>query len=268
VTAIFLVALAFPGTARADPTKQQCVEANDKAQDLRQTGKLRAARVELALCVALSCPGPVREDCAQRLTEVAAAQPRLVFAAKDAAGNDLEAVRVTIDGAPFAEKLDGTALDVDPGEHVFRFETAEGFSTEKTIVVREGEKRREERVRLGADRKPEGERGSSSGWTYSALGVGAVGLVVGTVFGVMALDTKSSLDSACGPTKTGCPQSLVDRLKSQAWGADIGLGVGVVGAVAGAVLLLTSQGPSTHASAAGIAPWIGVGSAGVVGRFR
>jgi hypothetical protein len=276
VTALILALLAFPGTARADPTKQECVEANEKGQDLRQTGKLRAAREQLALCVAATCPGPVREDCGQRLSEVAAAQPRIVFAAKDAAGNDLEAVRVTMDGVTFTEKLDGTALDVDPGEHVFRFETAAGVSTEKKIVVREGEKRRRESVTLGADgvsgpRLPALEGGSSNGWVYAAFGVGGVGLVVGTVFGVLALGTRSSLDSECGPSKTGCPQNDVSRLNTQAWGADIGLGMGVVGAVVGTVLLLTSPGSPTHGgpgNSAGIAPWIGVGSAGVVGRFR
>ena len=116
---------ASPAVA-ADPTKQECVAANESAQDLQRTGKLREARASLAVCTAASCPGAVREDCGQRLKEVEAALPRLVFAAKDALGHDLGAVRVTIDGEPLLDKLDGSSTTVDPGEHHFTFE-AEGF---------------------------------------------------------------------------------------------------------------------------------------------
>ena len=261
-----LVTLAFspPATARADPTKQECVTANDQAQDLRQAGKLHAARAALAVCIATACPGPVREDCAQRLVELDAAQPELVFSAKDAAGNDLDAVRVTVDGAPFADKLDGAAVDVDPGEHVFRFEAADGAATEKTLVVREGEKRRMVAVVLGL---PEGH-GSSTRWgAYAAFGTSGVGLVVGTVFGVMALGTKSSLDTACGSSRTGCPRGQVSTLSTQAWGADIGLGVAVAGAAVGTALLLLTHDTSSRRSA-GVFPWIGLTSAGIGGRFQ
>ena len=68
-----------PWSARAvEPTKLECIAANDAAQDLRRTGKLREAREKLALCVSTACPGPVREDCAQRLTEVDGVMPSIV----------------------------------------------------------------------------------------------------------------------------------------------------------------------------------------------
>jgi hypothetical protein len=260
---MILSTLVFSPAARAEPTKQECVAANDRAQDLRQAGKLRAARVELAVCIATACPGPVREDCAQRLSEIDAAQPRLVFSAKDAAGNDLDAVRVTVDGAPFADRLDGAAIDVDPGEHAFRFEAADGAAAEKTVVVREGEKRR--MVGVVLRRAP--EQGSSGWGAYAAFGAGGVGLVVGTVLGVMALSTKSSLDAACGPSRTGCPEGEVSTLSTRAWGADIGLGVAIVGAAAGTALLLVSHSPSSRRSAR-VFPWVGVMSGGVGGRFQ
>jgi hypothetical protein len=69
----FLIVLplltAVPAFA-ADPTKQQCVAADDAAQDLRQEGKLRAAREKLAICTSPACPALVREDCKQRIEEV------------------------------------------------------------------------------------------------------------------------------------------------------------------------------------------------------
>ena len=142
-----LIALGVlvPCYARAaEPNKLECIAANGSAQDLRRAGKLREAREKLAVCVSESCPGPVREDCAQRLAEVDQAMPSIVFEAKDGAGNDVASVTVTMDG----QRVDkpGMPVQADPGEHRFVFE-AEGMPrTEKTIVVREGERERHERV--------------------------------------------------------------------------------------------------------------------------
>src|SRR5580700_6433528 len=103
-TSLALLVSMPPCLARAaDPTKQECVAANDAAQDLRQSGKLRQAREKLAVCAAASCPGIVRDDCTQRLAEVDSAMPHIVFSARDPAGNDLVDVKVTIDGAPLAD---------------------------------------------------------------------------------------------------------------------------------------------------------------------
>lgn len=65
--------MLFAAPAAADtavPTKQECVAANEAAQDLRRAGKLRDARKKLELCVAEICPKAVREDCAQRLDDL------------------------------------------------------------------------------------------------------------------------------------------------------------------------------------------------------
>jgi hypothetical protein len=50
-------------TLAAGPTKDQCVDANEDAQDLRRAGALLEARTRLEVCVAPQCPGPVRDDC-------------------------------------------------------------------------------------------------------------------------------------------------------------------------------------------------------------
>src|SRR5476651_2121227 len=116
--------LAAPAVA-ADPTKDQCIDANETSQAMRKAEKLRDAEQRLLVCVAASCPGPVRDDCAQRLTEVRSVTPTIVFVVKDDADQDLGAVRVTMDGAPLVDKLDGTAIALNPGQHHFVFE-AEG----------------------------------------------------------------------------------------------------------------------------------------------
>jgi hypothetical protein len=136
--------------AAAEPTKQECVDANDSAQDLRRAGKLIEAREQLVLCASASCPGPVREDCAPRLEEVNKAMPTLVFEVRDVIGFEVKGVGVTMDGAWFSSTLDGTAFVINPGKHVFSFEV-DGFDRQdKTLVVREGVKDRRDVVVLRA----------------------------------------------------------------------------------------------------------------------
>jgi len=92
----------------AEPTKDQCIDANEKAQGMRKSEKLHAAEQTLLICVSASCPGPVRDDCAQRLTELRSVIPTVVFVVKDDADQDLSDVSVTMDDQPLASKLDGT----------------------------------------------------------------------------------------------------------------------------------------------------------------
>jgi hypothetical protein len=236
LSAVGLAVLLGPYPARAaEPTKQQCVEADDDAQDLRQSGKLRRAREKLAVCAAAACPAIVREDCVQRLVEVDAATPHVVFQAKDGAGNDLTDVQVTIDGAPLAERLDGASLKVDPGRHVFVF-TATGLpSVTKKLVLAEHDQGRREIIVLGpvqarplAAAPPSAPPPSpppppapvaSSSMSPLQLGglacggAGVAGLIVGSVFGVMTGSAWSAQKTDC-PSATNCPnhaQALSDH---------------------------------------------------------
>src|SRR5262245_48266678 len=93
-----------------------CVDANEKAQRLRDEGKIRAAREQLLICVRDVCPAPVKKDCAEGLEKLEAATSSVVLGAKDPQGRDVVQVKVTIDGQPLTEKLDGRPLVVDPGE--------------------------------------------------------------------------------------------------------------------------------------------------------
>jgi hypothetical protein len=155
VPAVLIIVVGVVTEARADePTKEQCMSANEAAQSLRQSGKLEAARAQLLTCVAKSCSAAVRDDCNERLDELTKAVPTIVFTAKGAGGADLVAVRVTVDGAVLAERLDGTALSVEPGEHTFEF-TTEGFAPmSKKLVVREGVKARQEAIDFAASADP------------------------------------------------------------------------------------------------------------------
>jgi hypothetical protein len=256
-------------SARADgPTAGACATASDNAQPLRKAGSLRAAKEQLLVCVNKSCPAIVRDDCATQLNDVEKATPTVVFEAKDGAGGDVTAVTVTMDDAQLADHLDGTSLAVDPGNHHFVFKMPGAPPVAKDLVIREGEKDRHERIAFepgSAGRSAaagDGAAGPSRWPVYAAFGVGAVGLVVGAVSGVLALSAKSTLDSEC-PSKSGCPQNDVSALSTRAWVSNVGFAVGIVGAGVGTVLLLTSGGGDRPSVGISIAP----SQVGLVGTF-
>jgi hypothetical protein len=89
---------------------------------------------------------------------------------------------------------------------------------------------------------------SPAGWV--AIGFGAVGLGVGTYFGLRALSQLKEADKACDPagcTKEGAHQNG-EAIKSANL-STVGFSIGLVGVAVGTYLLLTSGGSSSRASA-------------------
>jgi hypothetical protein len=252
----------------ADPTTGQCLAASESSLTFRNQQKLRDARAQLLICSAASCPADVREECTRRVAEVKAAIPTIVFEAKDADGNDLVAVKVTMDGQPIADRLEGKALAIDPGEHAFSFETAGQASIKKQFVIREGEKDRRERVVLGAPsvahapipaaasaslvtappNAPQDSSGPSSGLgtqrvlAIVAAGVGAVGVGVGIAYGLSAMSKHDQANTTCPnpqcPTMNGV--TLWNQAVSAGTVSTVGFIVGAVGLAGGATLWFTA----------------------------
>ena len=114
--------------------------------------------------------------------------------------------------------------------------------------------------------------GPSKVGPYALLATGGVGIIVGSIFGGMALGKKSNLDSACHP-KSDCPsgsQSDIDGLNTDATIATVGFAVGGVAAAAGVVWLVVGGKSKPTTSASGhvvVHPWLGPTSAGVSGAF-
>jgi hypothetical protein len=144
VTAIVLA--TGRGAWAADPTIAECLSASEKSLSLQNQHRLRAARAELVSCSSASCPTDIREECTRRVGEIKLAIPTVVFEARDASGKDLFDVRITMDGETLSERLDGTAISVDPGVHLFGFETQGHSKVETKVLVREGEKERREHI--------------------------------------------------------------------------------------------------------------------------
>ena len=135
------------------PTTADCLAATESSLALRNEHKLREARAQLLICSAASCPADMRDECHDHVDAFGVAIPTIVFAVKDAAGNDLVAVRVTMDGQPIAgSDWRGRRCRSIPGAHTFTFETAgqpQG-NIQKQFVIHEGEKDRRERIVFGA----------------------------------------------------------------------------------------------------------------------
>lgn len=201
-----LTLLATP--ALADPSAKECIQANERAIELRDAHSLRQAREQLLVCASPSCPGEVRGECERLVVVVTNEIPSVVFAAKDGSGRDRVSVRVLVDGSPVTERLDGTPLVLDPGTHTFRFEAPGEKPVETSALVREGEKNRPIQVTIGAPPSPvatprrRNPAFRTAGVAAAALGVG--GLVVGVVTGLVANDAWSRSQTNCA-SPTNCP---------------------------------------------------------------
>jgi hypothetical protein len=239
-------------------------------------------------CSAASCPAVVRDDCIKAATQLDAAVPTVVFEVHDATGNETSAVRVTMDGKALADSLTGTALDVDPGDHVFRFETASG-TLERHFVIHEGEKNRRERVGLGGDAVgANGAAGPSAGGAaggespggapstglseqrkiaIGVTGLGVAGLAVGTVLGLLANAKwqQAKTDCAAGCAPGTAPRDEASSAHGVATVANITFFGGLVAAGAGVAIWLlapSSQAPAT--ARLRVAPLVVSSGAGLV----
>jgi hypothetical protein len=191
--------------AGSDDDKRACVAAADEGQLLRDGGKYESALSQFTSCAEVRCPPIVREQCGLWLGQLMDAMPTVVFAATDAAGNDLVEMRVIADGRPVAEVLDGRPVRLDPGPHEIRFEAPGRGALVIDVVVRAGDKNRVVTAAVGdmlADpRGPAPIAPTSRGafWdartvtTLSLLAAGALSVGAGVYF---ALTSQSDANQA------------------------------------------------------------------------
>ncbi len=231
--------LTLPRAALADGAAA-CIGAHTTGQELRLHGKWRDARLRFASCAASSCPAPVAADCTRWATELAARLPTVILSAQAPDGSDTIDVRLTLDGAPFADRLPTTAIELDPGEHVLRFEHPGWTAASPKLVVREGEKDRRVVVRFGLPAPalaiaPEAPapRSASRALGVTMLVVAGIAAGVGTPFGIVGKVREDDLASEpCGKSGT-CDPGAVAGVRRDYWTAGIAAGVGVVALAVG-----------------------------------
>lgn len=234
-----------PAVAKA---KKACLDAHTDGQALRREGKLRAARVQLRVCASQSCPKLVSRDCTEWLTELQKELPTVIVSAQDENGQDAGKVRVLVDGELIAERLDGRALEVDPGNHVFRYEFPSGRVVESRVIIRGTEKDRRLAVALPrasrpAKRKPSSEPAteSSGGLPPAVFILGGVGLAALGSFAYFAISGKSRESDLADWCSPNCERDEIDSVRLSYRAADISLGVAVVAFGAATWVALASR---------------------------
>lgn len=232
-----------------------CVAASEKAQQLRVDHKLLEARTQFAACARAACPAVVRQDCIKQLEAVDSVIPTVILRARDASGNDLTEVSVSIDGKQVVKGLNGTPVDVDPGLHHFVFETAGHAPIDKQVLVAEGERDRELAVSFPSNApKPTSKPATTAQpaaskppiAAYVIGGVGVASLIAAPVFWALGLHQKSQDQKSCAPR---CSDSEVSSIRSKLIVGDVLGGVGVAGLAIAGVLLLTHKSPKAEKSA-------------------
>lgn len=234
-----LLALSMSAPARAEsPPARECIDAHANGQVLRGQGHLLQAKSEFLSCAAETCPQMIREDCTKFGADVEASLPSVVVVAQSSTGEDIPSATVTIDDSAPAVPVDGRAVFVDPGTHVFKLSTPAGDSASVTTVIREAEKYRRVVVRVAAQAAaapsapPQKHRISPLVFVFGGtalLGAGAF-----TYFGLDGRHRENELDR-CAPD---CERSDVNAMRRSYLAADISLGVAVASLGLGAYFLL------------------------------
>lgn len=254
------------------------------------------------------------DDAAEQMKEEAktaleSLEPRLPWVTIVVKGADIDTeVQVTVDGQPLMPGTLSVKQPIDPGTHEFRTRSGDLEGKPVTATFAEGQQQ-EIALELPVERKaeplvrrepaqppPKPERAPEPWFEdeapppdegspglriagYATLGLGVVGLGVGTVFGLQTASKNDEIRRACGDVNN-CPlevESEVEKLHDEANGlgtvATVGFIVGGVGVATGATLLLVSMGdggdPSVDAQASGtsLSAWVGPQSLGIRGTF-
>ena len=259
------------GLARAQAGLHKFVEAQENYQRILREGVPAGAPPAFAKAL---------QDAQRELKSITSKLAWVTVTVKEPAASV-----VTIDGT----ELPRAALDVkravNPGSHILQA-TAEGYSAGSVnIDVAEGESKAvtltlepkgsarpptnpaiSSETSLTSAPSPEGldaappKSSPQKTFGFIGLGVGAAGLAVGGVAGLIAMSPHSTLESDCHTGK--CPasaQSTLDGFRTMATVSTVGFVVGGVAAAAGGALLLTAPRPQQTGR---VEPYIGLASVG------
>jgi len=255
-------------TARAeeaDPhaAKLACANAFEQAQRERNASHFSAATREALSCAKPTCGEALFDECTKLYSELQQATPSVVFGARDSDGKELLAVRVSLDGKPLLQQLDGKAVPLDPGNHAFSF-TADGYEPiDESLLIRAGEQFRPISITFQATKLAHsGAAVDGSGEQAGTLrpppvasyvlgGVSVVGLAAFIGFRVAGANEFDSLSRDCKPT---CSASSVDAVRAKYVVSDIALGIGAAAAAAAVAVYLIAPRPQSSDVALQLGP--------------
>lgn len=230
---------------------------------------------------------------------------QLPYVTLNVTGTDTQGVTVTMDGVTVPSALIGVLHPVNPGPHKFRATTATQASPEQTVDVKPAARQTIELVLApnaaaappvapvapvaataatpAEPTAPPEPAQSSSGsglrvGGYVALGVGVVGVGLGTVFLLSAnskqKDADDAFDACGGKSCSGPERANIDSLDSSAATSKTlaltSFIVGGAGLATGVTLLVLSGSHKSEPTAQltpRVQPWIGYRSLGLSGTF-
>ena len=255
-----------PETPEQKAEKQACVDAHTTGQGLARDGKLTAARAEFITCGRETCPGAIRNDCVQWLTDANASQPSVVVEARDERGKQTTQVQVYIDGRLVAEGLDGRAIEVDPGTRAFRYVSRKGSAIDERVVILEGQKNRKLMAAFPRDKDaPRPFRVPTLSYVLGGIGVG--GLANFIAWAAIGQAKENELHDTCAPR---CTQDDADSMRSRYLFADVSLGLALAAFGGAVVVALTQQDgpePAPGGDTVSVQAVFGPGSAALRGSF-
>jgi hypothetical protein len=191
---------------------------------------------------------------------------------------------VTVNGEVWPPEALDVRRPADPGWHAIRISAPGYLSVERQVHLGEGEEgaldiymEREPLPALTTTSEPppalEPGRGPDTQriLAYVAYGVGGAGLIVGSVFGVLALNQRADLLRACGPERR-CPpehESAVNAYQRFGILSGVGFAMAVAGAATGTVLWLAEPAASANDKDKGlrVRPYVALGTLGAEGHF-
>jgi hypothetical protein len=230
--------------------KAACVDAAEAGQRLRKEGRLISARDSLLVCASPECPEIVSQDCTGWLGEVQRRLASVVVRARDTHGEPLGDVVVSLDGAMLTERAPTAAIELDPGDHVFRCERSGFEVAQRRVRLAEGERGGEVVCELKSLATPAAtstetaapvERpssattaGASLPWTVWALGgLGVAGLGGFAAFGLWGRSDENWASDHCKPN---CGPDVVDPIRTKYVVADVSIAIGLVALGAAALI--------------------------------
>jgi hypothetical protein len=234
-TIVFALCMMIPAVAHAQE-KAACLQAHEHGQELRLAGKWRAARAEFATCSSASCPSALSKDCVGWNAELADKQPTLVVVARTPTGEDTLDASLDIDGEHRSDALSGSAIDLDPGEHVLVLRHRGWVDATKKVVVHEGD---HERVALAFTELPpvvvvvtQPLGGPDLAIPRKKKGTPAASIVLAVIGGLAvgagaALDASGGVDYNLG-CYNHCTSAQADSINTRFIAGDVALGAGIV----------------------------------------
>jgi hypothetical protein len=195
------------------------------------------------------------ETARNEMEDVRRRLPRLKVVLIGASSN--EPVQVSMDDKPTPTALLGVERPIDPGQHRLEARVGGQLRASRELGIVEGQI-----YQVDLDVRPPAPppapvvaqapatENQPHSWQktggYVALGVGALGLGIGTYTGIVALSRKSDLDSVCKPS---CPPSSaedIDSFRANRTVSYVSFGVGIAAAATGVALLVLGKPSAEH----------------------